>query len=84
MAYPPAVDCSPPAGRGLLLGPVGDHSNGVHLKIFRSLASVPCLCAGVYRALPWERALQFVTLFVFLVFVLLWECAPWLWCVDAV
>ena len=62
--------------------PWGDHSSSVPLKILHSLAPVLCLCAEPYRALPWERVRQFITLSVPLVSVLLQECAPWLWCVD--
>ena len=61
----------------------GDHDRNVPVKILHALASALCLCAEPYRALPWERARQFVSLSHSPVPELFQRLRPWCWCVDA-
>ena len=61
----------------------GDHDRNVPVKILHALASALCLCAEPYRALPWERARQFVSLSRSPVPQLFQRLGPWCWCVDA-
>ena len=61
----------------------GDHDRNVPVKILRAVASALCLCAEPYRALPWERARQFISLSRSPVPELFQRLGPWCWCVDA-
>ena len=59
----------------------GRSAGGVLL--LHALASALCLCAEPYRALPWERARQFISLSRSPVPELFQRLGPWCWCVDA-
>ena len=60
-----------------------DHDRNMPVKILHALASALCLCAERYRALPWERARQFISLSRSPVPELFQRLGPWCWCVDA-
>ena len=60
-----------------------DHDRKVPVKILHALASTLCLCAEPYKALPWERARQFVSLSRSPAPEVFQRLRPWYWCVDA-
>ena len=63
--------------------PYGDHHRNVPIKILHALPSAFCLCAEPWRALPWERARQFISLSRSPVPEPFQRLGPWCGCVDA-